>query len=93
MNTLITIGVVLVIALIVTLVIVRITRTPGGESPKRRELRRANVRAIRAERAMLNIEGVIKRYRPVLDDVEAALVHDLDECIETYKQKTLESDQ
>lgn len=93
MNGLIIATVIIVLLSITAIVFIRVTKAPGSESPKRRELRRANVRAITAERTMNDLEGIINRYRPVLDDVESALVHDITERISKYKDKILEIDQ
>lgn len=93
MNVLITVVVVVIVLLVAALVFVRVTRQPGAESPKRRELTRARVRAATAERAMHDIDGIITRYRPVLDDVESALATELTDRIRLYKEKILEIEQ
>lgn len=92
MNALITVGTFLVVVAGAGLVFWRVTRRPDEEHPKRRELRRANVRVIAAQRAMCDIEAVIAQYRPTLDVMESAMSNELERVIREYKTKDLETE-
>lgn len=94
MNVLITLGVIVVVALIVALVFVRVTRKPGDESPKRRELKTAKLRALAAQHAMNDLESIFRRYDKFVggDDVALAFVDDINKRISQYRTETLELD-
>lgn len=94
MNVLITLSVIVVLALIAALVFVRVTRRPGDESPKRRELKAAKLRAVTAQHAMNDLESIFRRYDRFIggDDVAQAFVSDVTARITQYRTETLELD-
>lgn len=93
MNGLI-IGVSLIVVIsLVALVGARVvTHDPNAETPRRRELKRARLRAIRAQHAMNDVEVLLNRYRPVMDNVESALADEITTRISLYKNEILELD-
>lgn len=94
MNTVIGVGVFLVIAVICVIVVWRATRKPGDESPKRRELKTAKLRAVNAQRAMNDLEIIFARYRSWFSDepTAQAFVDEVNSRITQYKSETLELD-
>lgn len=93
MNALVITVCVVGLALVIVFATYRLaTRDPNAENPKRRELKRARLRAIKAQHAMNDVEAILNRYRPVMDNVESALADEIITRISVYKNETLELD-
>jgi hypothetical protein len=87
-----TLGVLAFVSVIALIGYRLVTRDPNAETPKRRELKRARLRAVKAQHAMNDIESSLNRYRPVMDTVESALADEISTRISVYKNEILELD-
>lgn len=81
------------LALVIVLVAYRLAvHDTNAETPKRRELKRSRLIAVKAQHAMNDVEVILNRYRPVMDNIESALADEINTRISVYKNEILELD-
>lgn len=92
MNALIAVSVFLFVALIVTLIIVRVTRNPEHVPPRRREFDRLHKKYVSAAMTIAEIMRTLETYRLSLDAQGEALGTEITRLVREHNDKILEID-
>lgn len=92
MDKLIIVVVLTIIALIATLVIVRVTRKPEHVPPRRREFNRVQRKYLTAARTISDIMSALETYRLSLDAQGEALGAEITRLVREHNNQIMEID-